>query len=406
MAGITSRTTGATKWANHEEGCPIELTMGRAPHFDNPTKLFFGRDLRKLVADALATTNCNPKNILVVTGAKSADEYGYRENLIAALPSSAAIHTFGGIPSDPPITRIAECISLLHDARVDLIIAIGGGSTIDFAKAASSLKETPIEPETALRYRNDLVHHRKIPLFAIPTTAGTGTEATPYAVLRAPDDKRMFAISRAFFPTAGIVCTEHFETVPPRVAAEVAIDGFTHALEAIWSQRATPVSDALALQSLSLFHGWLRRYYKAPDDTEAAEQIAHASTLAGLAFANAFTTICHALSFPLAENLGLSHGKCCGLTAAQVAEFNVPITRPAIDALCQNLGIRNSAALPDYLRRLRDDVGEDETLTSFGVDETWFDALIFGADRRMIRNNIMAARPADLRGILSNGIRH
>jgi alcohol dehydrogenase class IV len=412
---MMSRTTfkKMDRSATMTQGPPLSAPVGELgkalsdiPHFSNPTSLFFGRDVQRLVSDALRTTNLNPKSILVVTGTKAAEAYGFKSELVVALPRSAEVHSFSGIPSDPPIGRINDCIRLLDNARVDLIVAIGGGSTIDFAKASACLKETPLDVETALRQSNDQIRPRKIPLFAIPTTAGTGTEATPYAVLRAPDNKRLFAISHHFFPTIGIVCTKFFQTVPPRVAAEVAIDGFTHALEAIWSRRATPISDAMALQALALFHRWLRAYYEAPSNTEAAEHIAHASTLAGLSFANAFTTICHALSFPLAETLGLSHGKCCGLTAAQVAEFNAPITGPAVDQMCGVLGIRNSAALPDYIRRLRADLGDQDTLVSFGIDETWFDALIADADARMIRNNSRSASTEVLRGILKNGVRY
>jgi alcohol dehydrogenase class IV len=100
------------------------------------------------------------------------------------------------------------------------------------------------------------------------TTAGTGTDATLYAVLPAPDNKRLFAISKHFFPTVGIVCTKFFRIVPQQVAAEVAIDEFTHVLEAIWSRRATTISDAMALQALAFFHRWLRAYYVAPNGVE------------------------------------------------------------------------------------------------------------------------------------------
>lgn len=409
MMNRTTFQQMARSAANDQGPAPasqLGATLSDIPHFHNPTSLFFGRELQRLVSDALASIGLNPRSILVVTGVKAAETYGFKSELLAALPRSAEVHTFGGIPSDPPIGRINDCVRLLDQARIDLIVAIGGGSTIDFAKASACLKETPLDVETALRHSNDQIRPRKIPLFAIPTTAGTGTEATPYAVLRAPDNKRLFAISRQFFPTAGLVCTKLFQTVPQRVAAEVAIDGFTHALEAIWSRRATPISDAMALQALTLFDRWLRLYYEYPSNPEAAEHIAHASTLAGLSFANAFTTICHALSFPLAETLGLSHGKCCGLTAAQVAEFNAPITGPAVAQMCEVFGIGNSAALPDYIRRLRADLGDQDTLASFGVNETWFDALIAGADARMIRNNSRSAGAEALRGILRDGMRY
>lgn len=371
-------------------------------NYSNPTALFFGNELSHLIVEAFAKLSLSPQRILIVTGVSAAEEFGFKEELTQALPKNAEVYSFAGVCSDPPVKLIAECTHLINEHDIDLIIGLGGGSVIDFSKACASLQEFNGDVESTLKKRNDLIPKRVVPLLAIPTTAGTGTEATPYAVLRAENNKRLFATSPNFFPTAGLICTKFFTTVPPNVAREVALDGFTHALEALWSNQATPISDGLALHALDLYSNWIVDYCLKPSNPQAANAVAYASTLSGLAFANAFTTICHALSFPIAETLNLSHGKCCGLTIVSVAKFNATIDSPGTQKLNEALGIRASEELPDYLENIRSNIGENDTLSSVGLKASQIESIANAADQTMVKNNMRTATTQDLIRILKD----
>jgi len=285
-------------------------------------------------------------------------------------------------------------------------VALGGGSVIDFAKVATSFagKALPENLETILGERHEDIPQRTVPLIAVPTTAGTGSETTPYAVLTGRNNRKLFARSPNLYPDMGIVCAQFYETVPQHIIREVALDGMTHALEALWSKTATPVSEMFALGAMERFHRSVKPYYERSDDISLASDVAVAATFAGIAFAHAYTSICHALSFPLAERLHLSHGHCCALTAAQTARFNADYETPGLLRLCEILGLRGLQELPQYLLEFRSGLDDSEILSDFGITANDVPLIASQARSTMISNNAKVASPADIERILLDAI--
>lgn len=370
----------------------------------NPTSVIITKDIISSLVSALQKHCPHAKTVLLVCGRNAVRTYGYFDLVYQRLQTSFTVVLFEGVIPDPHPETAAECARLIKEMQVDAVIAMGGGSVIDLCKVAASFAGSRSDIENILAVHNHLIPKRNIPLIAIPTTAGTGSEVTPYAVLTGVNSRKLFAISPHFFPTVGIVSSQFHRTVPQYVIREVGMDGYTHALEALWSRRASPITDAFALQALTRFHRYLVPYYKNSDDEHLAEEVATAALLAGQAFSNAYTAICHALSFPLATHLNLSHGKCCSLTAVASAEFNSDINSQALDQLRQEIGLDTLKEFPDYIRRLREDLEDVDTLTSVGLDPS--DILIVAqqANATMLANNVKQVTFGDLSMLLSRSL--
>ncbi len=362
----------------------------------NPTDVIITQDLIPSLVAVLEKFCPQAKTVLLVTGRNAVRKFGYFDLVYRNLLSAFNVVLFEGVVPDPSHKTAEECARLIEDKKADAVIAMGGGSVIDLCKVATSFVGTRADIEPFLAEQNHLIPKRKLPLIAIPTTAGTGSEVTPYAVLTGQNGRKLFAISPHFFPTVGIVCYQFHQTVPQRIIREVGMDGFTHALEALWARRASPVTDALALQALIRFHHYLVPYYKNPTDNHLAEEVAIAAMLAGQAFSNAYTVICHALSFPLATHLNLSHGKCCALTIVATAEFNADITTPALEQLAREIGLNSPKELPNYIRWLREGLEDDITLSSVGFKPVDIPLIVQRANPSMLANNVKPVTLSDL----------
>lgn len=358
----------------------------------SPTHVEITDNLADTVRSVMQRECPGAGKVLLVAGTGSARRHGYFNCVATAIGDCAAVTPFDGVVPDPSPEAAFGCARLIREQEIDAVVALGGGSVIDFCKVAASFRDFSGNVENVLADRNDLIPKRKIPLIAIPTTAGTGSEVTPYAVLTGRERRKLFSISDNYYPTVGIIAPELYLSVPKHVIREVGMDAFTHALESLWSKRATPMTDALAMQALLLFHDNLVPYYHNPADRVLARQVAIGAMLAGQAFAGAYTSICHALSFPLATKLGLSHGKCCSLTAVECAKFNAEISRPEIDRLAKQIGLASSEQLAGYIATLRHNLDDSDTLTCLGIDANAFRVILAAANSSMIANNI---RPLD-----------
>jgi alcohol dehydrogenase len=295
---------------------------------------------------------------LFVAGAASADALNLGAILDARWPHEEKRVVTGNFAGSP-IPAVLRLRTTIRQFAPDVVVAIGGGSVIDTAKAASvlaTLDRADAKDVAALwNVWPAPVPPRGHRLVAIPTTAGTGTEATPYAVLSDERNVKLFGVSREFQPDLAVLVPHFVTTVPRDVIAELAMDALSHALEAFWSRKATLSSDVSATTALALLDGYLANYWKSPTDLVAARGVLLAATHAGDAFRQASSTACHALSFPIAEQLHSSHGSACSLLLANVADINLRdhVTRLKLESLAACLGIRGAAEIPSYIRQWR-----------------------------------------------------
>lgn len=242
-------------------------------------------------------------------------------------------HIFFDVEPDPSLSTVQRGLAVINHFNPDVIIALGGGSPMDAAKVMWLMYEHPeVEFEgLAMRFMDIRKRVYELPplgekaiLVAIPTTSGTGSEVTPFAVVT--DDRvgiKYPLADYALTPTIAIIDPELVRHMPKRLTAYGGIDALTHALEAYVSVLATEFTDGLALEAIALLMNYLpRAYHNGPNDPEAREKVHYAATIAGLAFANAFLGICHSLAHKLGSTFHVPHGLANALMISHVIRYN------------------------------------------------------------------------------------
>ncbi len=224
---------------------------------------------------------------------------------------------------EPEDTVIEAGVQRLLAGGHDCLLAFGGGSPIDTAKAMAILAQRPGAKMRAFKVpvQND---GAALPVIAVPTTAGTGSECTRFTVITdAERGEKMLIAGLAALPLAAIVDYELTYTVPPRTTADTGVDSLTHALEAYVSRRANPVSDALALGAMALIGRHLRTAYAEPQDAAAREGMMLGATTAGLAFSNSSVALVHGMSRPVGARFHVPHGLSNAMLLPAVTRFGL-----------------------------------------------------------------------------------
>ncbi len=210
---------------------------------------------------------------------------------------------------DPTDTVIAAGVAVLQAGDFDVLIGFGGGSPMDTAKAMAILAAAPAGTPMSAFKVPFAADRAALPIICIPTTAGTGSEATRFTVITdAARDEKMLIAGLGALPLAAIVDHELTRTVPARTKADTGIDSLTHALEAYVSKKANTVSDMYAERAMRLIGPHLRRVYKDAGDDAAREAMMLGATLAGLAFSNASVALIHGMSRPIGAHFHVPHG--------------------------------------------------------------------------------------------------
>lgn len=239
---------------------------------------------------------------------------------------------FQDVKPDPDLSTILKGVEVLKFFNADVVIAFGGGSPMDAAKIMWLLYEHPeISFEgIAMRFMdirkriyNIATSDHKSILVAIPTTSGTGSEVTPFAVVTDDRTGRKYPIADySLTPSMAIIDSELCMKMPKTLTAYSGIDAITHNLEALVSSLATPYTDGIALESLRLLFEWLPIAYKEGNNVEARETVHNAATMAGMAFANAFLGVCHSMAHKLGAKYDIAHGLANALLICQVIKYN------------------------------------------------------------------------------------
>ncbi len=224
---------------------------------------------------------------------------------------------------EPTSKSILKAVDILKQGNFDSIIAFGGGSPIDSAKAISALAS---HGGRMSDYKFPYVLRKKsIPIIAIPTTAGTGSEVTKFTIIT--DDKtdeKMLCVGPGFLPAAAIVDYELSLTVPARTTADTGIDALTHAIEAYVSKKSNLFSDTQAMAAMKLIFPNLRDVYNNGNNKKAREAVMLGSTLAGMAFSNSSVALVHGMSRPIGANYHVPHGLSNAMLLPLVTQFSIP----------------------------------------------------------------------------------
>mgnify|MGYP001594764550 FL=1 len=256
-----------------------------------------------------------------------------------------ALTIFDGVAADPSEDVVEAACVVARENNVDGVIAVGGGSSMDVAKVVSVLMVG--DQSLAEMYGVDQLPPGRLPLFLVPTTAGTGSEVTPVAVITTGATTKAGVSSSVLLPDVAILDAELTLGLPRSATAMTGIDAMVHAIEAYTSKlKKNPISDMLALRALRLLSHNINTVLTQPTDLAAREAMLLGSMFAGQAFANAPVAAVHALAYPLGGHYHIPHGLSNSLMLPAVLAFNAPMVQKDYGELAEELpgGVATSAA--------------------------------------------------------------
>ena len=368
--------------------------------FRAPQKVYFKKGSLPMALDELRGKK---KAFLVTDSFLYAN--GYTKPIEQKLDELGIRHTcFYDVAPDPTLACAKAGAEQMHSFQPDVVIAVGGGSAMDAGKIMWVLYEHPEADfqDMAMRFADIRKRVYAFPkmgekayFVAIPTTAGTGSEVTPFAVITDEQTGVKYPLADyALMPNMAIVDADMMMNAPKGLTAASGIDAVTHALEAYASMMATDYTDGLALRALKLlFDNLPAAYGNGPRDPKARENMANAATMAGMAFANAFLGVCHSMAHKLGAFHHLPHGVANALMIDEVLRFNAEEVPPKMGTFPQYdhpHTLARYAEIADYLKlggstdqekleklieaidTLKERVGIQKTIRDYGIDETDF----------------------------------
>ena len=371
--------------------------------FRTPQKVYMKKGSLPVALEELKNYY-NKKKAFIVTDT-FLFENGFTKPITEKLDELGIIHqTFSNVAPDPTLACAKEGATQMNEFKPDVIIALGGGSAMDAAKIMWVLYEHPEADflDMAMRFcdiRKRIYEFPKMGekayFVAIPTSAGTGSEVTPFAVITDEQTGVKYPLADyELLPNMAIVDADMHMSAPKGLTSASGIDAVSHNLEAIASIMATDYTDGIALQSLKMIFEYLPKAYdNGPNDPEAREKMANAATMAGMAFANAFLGVCHSMAHKLGAFYHIPHGVANALMLDEVLLFNaseVPtkmgtfsqydhphtLARYAMVADYLGLGGKDDEAklknLIKAIDELKEKIGIKKTIADYGIDEKEF----------------------------------
>lgn len=243
--------------------------------------------------------------------------------VLAALEAAGRTVTlYQDVEADPPETRVLATVEAARAAGAEIVVGLGGGSSMDTAKLVALLAATPQPLESI--YGIGLAKGPRLPLIQVPTTAGTGSEVTAIAIVTTPTQEKKGVVSPLLYPDIAILDADLTLGLPPAVTAMTGIDAMVHAIESYTSKiKKNPLADSLAREALRIMYDNLPRVLADGRDREARSAMLAGSMMAGMAFANAPVAAVHALAYPLGGHFHVPHGLSNALVLAPVLDYNL-----------------------------------------------------------------------------------
>lgn len=333
------------------------------------------------------------------------------EQPLAALQAKGvAIEVFQDIVAEPTVSDFNHIIALARQFRADSVVGIGGGSVLDVSKLVAAFINSQQQVEQC--FGTGFIREKGVWLACLPTTAGTGSEVSPNAILLDERDHlKKGIVSPYLIADAAYVDPKLTWTVPAKVTADTGMDALTHCIEAYTNKFAHPAVDIYALQGIRLIAANLERAVKDGTDVEAREAMAFGSLYGGLCLGPVNTAAVHALSYPLGGEFHIPHGLSNAILLPSVMKFNMPsaIRRYAEVAVamgCQPGRDDDETARRgvDFIYRLADAVGIPKTLTALNIPQTAVDGMARAAMevQRLLKNNPREVTEQDARDIYNS----
>jgi alcohol dehydrogenase class IV len=329
-------------------------------------------------------------------------QFGLLEGAVANLKANnIALSIYSDVVADPPESVVMDAVASAQSFGCDGVIGFGGGSSMDVAKLLAVLIKG--EQQLADIYGVDQISGGRLPLIQVPTTAGTGSEATMVSIITTGETTKAGVVSRTLLADKVILDAKLTLGLPPAVTAATGIDAMVHAIEAYTSKRLkNPVSDMLAREALRLMAGNITTAVKQGDNLEARSAMLLGAMLAGQAFANAPVAAVHALAYPLGGNYHIPHGLSNSLVLPHVLRFNAP----AASALYAELApiilpgrqlpsdpLKVSEILAEHFLQLAADLGLQTQLSQMNIAESDLPKL---AEEAMLQQRLLINNPREL----------
>lgn len=345
-----------------------------AYQFQTPTKIISGIGSTAEIIKEL--NDLHAKKVLLITD-PGLVQAGVAQQVVEMLKQAAVeVEIFDAVEPDPSIQVATKAAEMAKNVKANVLIALGGGSAIDTAKSAALLV-------TNGGYLKDYAGVNKVvkpilPLIAVPTTAGTGSEVTIFAVMSDPEKQEKFTISSALIaPAVAVLDPLLTLKLPPSVTAFTGMDALTHAIEAFTSSIAQPATDALALSAIKLILKHLPVAVGRGDNIMARDGMLQASLLAGIAFNNAFLGLAHAIASPLGGHFHVPHGLANAVMLPYVMEYNLPTAVRRYAEIGRALGLQAVGDTPRAvaektvaaITQLARDINIPEKLSNIGAKE-------------------------------------
>ena len=329
-------------------------------------------------------------------------KFGLLDDAIKSLEASnVALSIYADVVADPPEFVVTDAVTIAQEFGCDGVIGFGGGSSMDVAKLLAVL----IKGQQSLAdiYGVDQITGGRLPLIQVPTTAGTGSEATMVSIITTGETTKAGVVSRALLADKIILDATLTIGLPPAVTAATGIDAMVHAIEAFTSRRKkNPLSDMLAREALRLMAGNIDVAVKQGTNVAAREAMLLGAMLAGQAFANAPVAAVHALAYPLGGNYHIPHGLSNSLVLPHVLRFNAPKAGQSYAELAAiilpNKTIPTdpheaSELLATYFLTLAEDLGLQTTLRQMNIGQADIKML---AEQAMLQQRLLINNPRDI----------
>ncbi|WHZ05246.1 iron-containing alcohol dehydrogenase [Neobacillus sp. YX16] len=362
--------------------------MNQLGFFKNPTQITYGIGATKQLRDILDREGF--KNVLIITDA-GIMKTGLIDQLTRQL-DNINYGIFDDTKPNPTVTNCNDALKLLREVQADVVVVMGGGSSIDVAKAVCLLATNEgsiVGYEGIDTFANDL-----LPLVAIPTTAGTASEVTNFTVIT--DEERQYKLTVGgvrLAPKYALVDPAVTISLPAHITAATGLDALVHALESYTSKMANPISKALAREAIRKISANLRQAVFSGDNIVARDNMMMGSLLAGLAFNNTRLGNCHALSHPVSAIYGVPHGIANSILIPHVMEFNALAVPELFSDIAEDMGenlegltlMEKAYAAVEAVKKLSKDINIPTDFSQYKVDGSQIDRMTRDA---MLSGNI------------------
>lgn len=345
------------------------------------------------------------QHLRTITGTKAfvvsdsiIEKLGYLKQIVDYLKDgNMEVRVFTDVRPDPDVKVVAKGMEAYLEDQVNVLVAIGGGSVIDTAKAILY---------TARQYEESHGRVMEKPLFiAIPSTSGTGSEVTDFSVITVEDEK-ICIVDDYICPDIAILDSTCIRHVPGKVVVDTGIDVLVHAIEAYVSTNATDFTDALAEKAVQLIFEHLKTLYQDPGDSYARDRVQNASCMAGMAFTNAGLGVTHSLAHALGGSFHIPHGRANALLLNKVMEYNANLGGGLNEEVCKKLSAlasmlnlpartirEGTVSFMEGVENLKRDLGIEHQIRNLGIDKSQFEELAEQMAETALRDRCTPTNP-------------